>query len=257
MTTANITSTLARDTYGALHHSMSINDTDRALYSAALKLTLAAAKYKKIPTSFDGMEWGSSGKEKGKKIGDALHHEIYDISPDGRIVLVCCRAVSGDRYGQKTTGKEYFLVRAHGAGVRVLPANKAIAAKAAKSAGPVLGVAIAVCSGKQKLTTAPMKKRIGYKAVAYVGGELKSIFSAEKYTLGTRKADAVADDHGGGYYFYASPEEACRAEVPNASALINEKRVILKCEMSGRGLAYGSKLAASYIRPIEIIASVI
>lgn len=253
----NITSTLARDSYGALHHSMSLSEADRALYSAALKLIKTAEKSKKIPASHDSMEWGKSGKERAKKIGDALHHEIYDISPDGRIVLVCCRSVEGDRYGQKTTGKEYFLVRAHGAGVRVVPANKSVAAKAAKSAGPILGVAIAVCSGKVKLIVAAMEKRIGYKAVAYVGGELKSIFSAEKYTLGKRKSEAVADDHGGGYYFYASPEEACNAEVPNSSALKTEKRVILKCEMSGRGLAYGSKLAASYIRPLEIIASVI
>ena len=257
MTTVNITSTLARDSYGALHYSSSVSYADRALYSSALDLIKTAAKSKKIPAEFDHMEWGKSGKEKGKKIGDALHHEIYDISPDGRIVLVCARTVSGDRYGQKTTGKEYFLVRVHGAGVRVLPANKAIAAKAAKSAGPVLGVAIAVCAGKEKLTVSMMKKRIGYKAVAYVDGALKSIFSAEDYTLGKRKADAVADDHGGGYYFYASPEEACNAEVPNSSALKNENRVILKCEMSGRGLAYGPKMAASYIRPLEIIASVI
>lgn len=77
------------------------------------------------------------------------------------------------------------------------------------------------------------------------------------YTLGKLKIEAVADNHGGGYYFYATPEEATRAEVPDSRAMFNAKRVIVRYDISGKELAYGNKLAASYIKPIEIVACVL
>ena len=250
--------TLQRTSYGelAINHQTTTTE-DQNLISSARNLIFAAEKTKKIPAAYDDMQWGRSGKEKGKRIGDALYHEIYDITLDGRAVLVCCRSVSGDRYGQKTTGKEYFIVRRYGDGVRVAEAKKSVAAKAAKSAAQTLGVAIAVCTGKEKLKVPALQVRTGYKAVAFVDGEMRSIFSGEIYKMAIRKAESVGDGHGGGFYFYGTAEEALRAEVPECSKLRDAKRIIVRCEVSGREIRYGKKIAASFIRPLEIIASVI
>lgn len=167
--------TLSRDSYGSLYQSNTTSDRDRLFFSTALMLVQIAANSKKIPLSFDNMMWAKSKRPNGKKIGEALHHEIYDISADGRTVLVCARTVSGSHYGQKTTGKDYFLVRAHGTGTRVITANKAVAAKSAKSAGNTLGAAIEVCTGKNKLSVPARKIRTGFKALACVDDKLCSI----------------------------------------------------------------------------------
>jgi len=141
--------TVSRDSYGAIDYIGQTNTTTSYLeiFKSAKKLVEIAALAKKIPAAFDSMYWGSSGRERDKKIGDALHHEIYDITADGRTVLVCCRTVSGDKYGQKTTGKEYFFVKKFRSSVKVDVASKALAAKAAKSTSE-LGAAIAKLAGK-------------------------------------------------------------------------------------------------------------
>ena len=110
-------------------------------------LAMAAGK---ITASFDDMSWGTRGKERHHRIGEAVHHEIYDVNPAGTRTLVCVRAVEGTRYGVKTCSKDYFVVARHGRGVRVLPANKAVAAKAAKAAGDSLGLAIDAALAKPK-----------------------------------------------------------------------------------------------------------
>ncbi len=145
---------ITRNTYGELVTT----DATRELIRAARELAATAAARGKLPREFDNMSWGRSGKERGKRIGEARHHEVYDVSPSGAKALVCIRSVEGSRYGQKTTEKLYFIVAKHGAGVRVIEANKAVAAKAAKSTGE-LGQAIEVCEGNAKLHIAKNEAR--------------------------------------------------------------------------------------------------
>jgi len=137
---------LSRDNYGALSPSASTTDIDRAAYLSACSLVALAVKAGKVPEVFDGMVRGSRGKERGRRIGEARHHEIYDFTPS--TVLVCARDVEGTRYGQRTALKTYFLVSRHGRGVKVVEVNKAIVAKAAKVSGNILGGVIAVVLGK-------------------------------------------------------------------------------------------------------------
>ena len=118
------TQAICRNSYGEIVRG-------NALTTARQLVAQAGAK---IPASFDAMTWGTSGKERGHRIGEARHHEIYDINAEGTRALVCVRQVEGTRYGVKTCSKEYFVIARHGRGVRVLPANKSVAAKAAKAA---------------------------------------------------------------------------------------------------------------------------
>lgn len=259
----NVTATtLSRDTYGALHDFSrygSVSQFDTSIFTTAVKLVSIATSAKKIPASFDGMEWGKSGKEKGKRIGEARHHEIYDISSDGRCVLVCCRSVSGDRYGQKTTGKEYFLVRAFRAGVKVEIANKALAAKAAKSTSTQLGAAIAIVTGKTSYSAPANKVRSGYKLVMRDdSGELVSVWDKSSWALGKTRTEAATEDHRGGFYYYQSIEKAVAAAATNETfgeAIQHHRLVVVEVEASGRHFRHDNeKLCASRIRPIREIA---
>lgn len=256
---------LSRDTYGSLSLHHATTDQDREIYLNAMRLVAQAAIAKKIPAAFDGMEWGKSGRERGKKIGDARHHEIYDISPDGRIVLVCVRDVSGDRYGQKTTCKSYFIVRAHGKNVRVSEANKALAAKAAKSAGNILGAAIAIVCGKSKYKAPSNKVRTGYKMVMRAeSGDLVSVWDKSPWAIGKTRTEAATEDHSGGFYYYATIEDAMAAAAVNdtfGDARQHRHLVVVEVEASGRHYKHHGdvaiKLCASRIRPIREVAMTI
>lgn len=261
----NIITTLSRDTYGSLYQSAATADQDRALYLGAMRLVAQAAAGKKIPAAFDSMEWGRSGRERGKKIGDARHHEIYDINPDGRIVLVCVRDVSGDRYGQKTTGKMYFLVRAHGNGVRVTEANKALAAKAAKANGNSLGAAIEIVCGKSTYKAPANKVRTGYKMVERAeSGDLVSVWDKSPWPIGKTRTEAATENHRGGFYYYTTIEEAIEAAAANdtfGDAHQHRRLVVVEVEASGRHFAHDGKVAvklcASRIRPVREVAMTI
>lgn len=145
MTIATTTKPLIRNAYGEIIQG-------EVLTVAQSLLAMAAGK---ITASYDAMSWGTHGKERHHRIGEAVHHEIYDVNPAGTRTLVCVRAVEGTRYGVKTSSKDYFVVARHGRGVRVLPANKAVAAKAAKAAGDSLGLAIVAALGKPKRSAKP------------------------------------------------------------------------------------------------------
>lgn len=234
----------ARTKYGEL--------TNRQTIAPALELASEAASKGKIPVAFDTISWD----RKGRSSGEALHHAVYDLTVDGKAALICCRATEGTKYGVRTVAKTYYLIRRHGRGLRVTEANKAKAAKAAKLA-EALGDAIAICEGKAKL---PQKiaTATGYKAVALVDGELRSIFSGETYKLGIRRAQKAYDDHKGGYYWYPNLIQALSAEVPPASELVGAPRVIVECEVQGQPLYYdNNKRASTYIKPMAVVASVL
>lgn len=250
--------THTRDSHGALRQ------IDTAIYRGATEMVRRAAQSNKIPAEFDSMTWGRSGREKGKRIGDALCHEIYDITANGRAVLVCARSVSGDRYGQKTTGKSYFLIRAHGTGLRVTEANKALAAKAAKAAVS-LGDAIATITGKKPYAAPANRKRTGYKMVERAdSGDLVSAWDGSPWPIGKTRTEAATEDHRGGFYYYATIDEAIAAAAANdtfGDARGHRRLVVVEVEASGRHFAHHGevavKLCASRIRPVREVAMTI
>lgn len=228
----------------------------------AIARELVAQAGAKIPVSFDDMEWGTSGKERGHRIGEARHHEVYDINPEGTRALVCVRAVEGTRYGVRTCSKEYFVIARHGRGIRVLPANKAVAAKAAKAAGDTLGLAIEVALGKAKLPVKPAEIKTGYKLLERTDTSFKSCFDGSGWHLGQARIEAASDDHTGGFYYYATLPEALKAASANdifGSAINHHRLAVVEVEASGRHYAHaadhGVKLCATKVRPIREVAS--
>ncbi len=159
MTKQAVTENFKRDNYGMILPPQIFSPTKylQDLFSEAECMILAAEKSKKIQTSYNNIETKWKNRQIKNRWGSALQHEIYDISDDARHVLVCVRSTEGDKYGIKTTGKDYFIISAHGHSVRVVAASKAKAAKAAKQAQNP-GDAILVCLGKKKLTVPAMEK---------------------------------------------------------------------------------------------------
>ena len=208
------------------------------------------------------MQWGRSGKERGHRIGEARHHEIYDINVEGTRALVCVRDVEGTRYGVKTCSKEYFVIARHGRGVRVLQANKAVAAKAAKGAGAQLGLAIEVALGKAKLAVKASEIKMGYKLLVRGETGLESAWDGSKWKLGTTRIEAATDDHTGGFYYYADLSACLLAASANdvfGTAREHRRLVVVEVEASGRHYAHaathGVKLCATRVTPVREIAS--
>lgn len=252
--------TLSRDSYGALHAIYSTSDADRNLYLSAMVLVQRAAQKKLIPAAYDSISWD----RKGRSDGCAVHHEVYDIYPDGRHVLVCIRETEGSKYGVKTLSKSYFLISKKGRGVVAIEANKAVAAKAAKSCGQTLGGAIIIVSGRGKLPTPMAEKHTGYKLVAQADDGFASVWDSSKWKIGKTRTERATPDHEGGFYYYATIEEALEAAAHNdvfGTAREHKKLVVVEVEASGKHYAhsatYGTKLCASRIKPIREVAMTI
>lgn len=257
MTTTQKT-TLIRSQYGELVASQTTTTDDRAAYMAAFALVAQAAKAGKIPAAFDHMEWGRSGKERGKRIGAARYHELYDFTASA--ALVCVRSVEGSRYGQKTTDKTYFLITRHGRGVKVAEASKAVAAKAAKAAGTTLGLAVAVAQGKRPAPTPKcLAPRTGYKIVRRDGAGFVSVWDESVWALGKTRIEAATPDHNGGFYFYSNLDEAIDQAVERKTfgdAREYHDLSILECQVAGREFG-ATKRCATKIKPVREVCAVL
>ncbi len=223
-------------------------------YYDALDLVSDASAAKLIPRAYDSIGFDRRGRAEG----DALHHDLYDFNPNAAIV--CIRRAEGTRYGVKTLNKSYILIER----IRGEIAASDIAlpvAKFAKLPDIQFGQIIARVRGEAdavKLPTPLTSWDTAYKALALDGDKLRSIYSGEEYAISGLKRERAQDDHSGGYYVYPTIEQASTCEVPDNSKCIDLPRVIARCEVAGREIHYGSgKIARTYLRPVEIVASVL
>jgi hypothetical protein len=250
--------TMTRSEYGEI---INLN-TESNLLEQARELVSKAASKKRIPQAYDNMTWERVNSRIGnKRIGTAIHHEIYDIAPNGKAVLVCCREAEGTRYGIKTVKKDYYLIKKHGNGTIVEPAKKSVAAKAAKAGGNLLGYAIAVVTGKEQLRTKAQVKREGYKALTIdESGNLVSCWDGSEWPLGKTRVEKATDDHTGGFYYYRSMDEVLEAARANnifGPAREHTNLMIVKVEVSGceYQICASGKRCATRMKPVEVVAA--
>lgn len=246
----NAAPTIKRDNFGALLFA--------STPAPARELLKLAEQRGKIPAAYDHLSFD----RKGRSDGDALHHEIYDVTPDGNRALVCLRSTEGSKYGVRTTSKEYVIIARHGRGVRVLAANKAVAAKAAKAAGEELGIAIETALGKRKLAVKAGTIRTGYKLLLRTEAGFRSVWDDSEWLFGKPRIEAATNDHTGGYYYYATLTDALQAAAENdvfGKAREHHRLAIVEVEAAGRHYEHrakvGIKLCATKITPIREIAS--
>jgi hypothetical protein len=260
------TTTLYRDSYGSLcakrWAAPPTTDSDRALLAQAYTLCNRAAAIGQISAATDDISFDS----KGRADGSAVHHEIYDLKLERgavRTVLVCVRETEGTRYGVKTLSKAYYLITKTGRTTVTVPASKSTSAKFAKLASRTLGTAIAGVQGKIKYTPPALKPAVGYKIVAKTeSGDYVSVFDCSSWTLGVERCEQARDDHGGGYYYYDSVDEAIRQAALNETFhtawVAGKKLVAVECQVRGNRVRYDNdKIAATRLKPIREIASVL
>jgi len=98
-----------------------------------------------------------------------------------------------------------------------------------------------------------VEKQIMYKKVAYVNGELQSVFSGEVYIPEKTYCEKVQDNHRGGYYAYETIENAVNAEFPEDSCNTSAEKIVVKVEMWGRSIKYGNKKTAyTYMKIVNL-----
>lgn len=101
--------------------------------------------------------------------------------------------------------------------------------------------------------------QVAYKLVKVEGDRLLSLYDGStEYTLNKRLTQKAQDEHRGGYYAYASAEIvkagwANRTLVPQDCYAGVEQVALLKVEIYGTIIRYGTKLAATYLTPVEIV----
>jgi len=233
---------LIRDGYGAISHccgGKECNESDQILLGKANSLLSLAIRTNKVEASYDGIEkeWRSS-KHRFQFSGNAVRHDIYDISPIHQMVLMCVRYVEGSKYGQKTILKKYFLIKKIGSGVQVIEVSKAIVAKAAKAKPAELGYAINVVLGKEKLQKKTLITRRGYKFVTKNDvGEFVSVWDGSSWEIGKKRTECATYDHSGGFYYYKDIETAERSVQKLdvfGDCRTYENLVLIEVEVSGK-----------------------
>jgi hypothetical protein len=197
-----------------------------------------------------------------KHRGSALNYSIYDVTKN--TVIVQQRETTCDKYGNHPKKTYYRIdrkrINSKTAVVQKIDSWKPRIVKLAKTVDEV-GDIIAVINGSKqiKIKTSASSSKIAYKQVAAVGGKFYSIYDGEtEYIPGKRMTQRAADDHGGGYYVYNSIHKAQDAVFPLGSRYYFEKKVILKCQVSGHSVEYSNgKTAYTNLTPIEVVSPVV
>ena len=237
-----------------------------ATHPAAWRLIARAVKKGIISRAYDSISWD----RKGRADGSAIHHELYDSARGA--ALVCVRDTEGSKYGVHTTSKTYYLITSTGGKITAIEAPKSKTAKLAKSGltwGGVIGAITGKKPAKIKTAATPKPPRIGYKIVAIDNGQPVSVYDGSPWPIGKTRAECARPDHNGGLYHYRTLADALTALNNNevfAEAWQQGKRLaIAKIQAMGREISYAKyysscraeKLAASKIKPLAIVASII
>ena len=95
-----------------------------------------------------------------------------------------------------------------------------------------------------------------YKAVHITpAGNILSCFDRSRYEIDKMRIDRAKENFGGGFYCFATPQQAQFTTLPPNSLFPTH---IIRCEMSGRVVRYlGGKMAYSRCKPVEIVACLI
>lgn len=100
---------------------------------------------------------------------------------------------------------------------------------------------------------------IGYKIVRYKDGRLHSVFSPQIwYTIGDTYREPARLNHHGGYYVFHTPHlPIIWKQIPSKwtqyDADGHRTFAVVKCEVWGKHVSYGTKHAYACMRPIELM----
>jgi len=199
---------------------------------------------------------------------ESVNHDLYAYSQDGKLVLVQQRECEND--GKYTNIKIRYFVTDGERAIELPNGKKQIVKRAAASDpsfdSPLRAVRSMLSEDWQAMIDATpvkfaafggtIKYSTGFKLLEQREGKLFSLWSRDYgYKLGRRECDKARDDHCGGLYYYRDAEQARALTTTNWGRSINQF-VIVRCDVGGTTIDYGSKCASTYLRPVEIVETI-
>jgi len=106
----------------------------------------------------------------------------------------------------------------------------------------------------------PIGGKTSYKVVRFIEGRYYSLFKPEQeYILGERVKQPAKPGHNGGFFSYPTLEDGmqylscCMRCIPFHSEVATPQLALLECEIGGRIIDYGHKMASTYLRPVKVL----
>jgi hypothetical protein len=101
---------------------------------------------------------------------------------------------------------------------------------------------------------------ISYKVVRVIDGRYYSLYRPDvEYVLGERLKQPAKPGHEGGYFSYPTTEmgenylASCVQSIPFHPEILTPALALLECEIGGRVISYGHKMASTYLRPLRVL----
>jgi len=106
----------------------------------------------------------------------------------------------------------------------------------------------------------PIAEKISYKVVRFIEGRYFSLYDPkQEYIIGCRVKQRARPRHGGGFFSYPTLEGGlaylayCVRCIPFHSEVATPQLAFLECEIGGRIIDYGHKMASTYLRPVKVL----
>ena len=186
------------------------------------------------------------------------------------VVLVGYHGASAEKYGkrgyftQKGQFYRYFQQAADGTWSQVPWRDLGDELRTLiKSAVQAQGPSWARSPGKLQSERNPPTKPVtltSYEVVRLIDERYFSLYNPEQeYVLGQRVKEPVKPKHGGGFYSYPTMEmgteylAGCVVSIPFYRDVVTPQLALLECEIGGKILSYGHKLASTYLLPVRVL----
>lgn len=107
---------------------------------------------------------------------------------------------------------------------------------------------------------AKMVEMTSYKVVRVIDGRYYSLYQPDvEYVIGQRVKQQAKPGHAGGFFSYPTVEngqnylESCTRMIPFHSEISTPALALLECEIGGRIIRYGHKMASTYLCPVRVL----
>lgn len=107
---------------------------------------------------------------------------------------------------------------------------------------------------------AKMVEMTSYKVVRLIDGRYYSLYDPSvEYVIGQRMRQAAKPGHAGGYFSYPTQETGeeylagCARSMPFHEDVATPALALVECEIGGRIINYGHKMASTYLCPVRVL----
>jgi hypothetical protein len=106
----------------------------------------------------------------------------------------------------------------------------------------------------------PLGGKTSYKVVRFIEGRYYSLYDPkQEYVPGERVKQPAKPGHKGGFFSFPTLEDGmqylscCTQIIPFHSEVATSQLALLECEIGGKIIDYGHKMASTYLRPIRVL----